>query len=132
MVTQSFVSVVGPDNCWVRNQRAGLTGIVFRDLETSITRLDGQIAVESKWFQTDYKGTHSGRQFSATGTESLEGGGRPCEDGSIFRQEPGVSTLSGTFSADDQQMTATEVNSYVLTTGEPVIYTWAWEVRRRN
>jgi hypothetical protein len=131
-VTQSFVSVAGPDNCWVREQRATWTGAVFPDLETSITRSDGQIAVESGWFQTNYKGTYSGRQFSASGTQPLEGGGRPCQDGTVFRQEPGVSTLSGTFSADDQQMTAMEVNSYVLNTGEPVTYTWGWQARRRN
>ena len=44
----------------------------------------------------------------------------------------GVSDLSGRFSADDQLLTATDVNSYRLTSGEPVLYTWEWQARRRN
>ena len=43
---------------------------------------------------------------------------------------PGVSVLSGRFSADDQFMTANEVNSYPLTSGEVVTYTWEWQLRR--
>jgi len=43
---------------------------------------------------------------------------------------PGVSVLSGQFSADDQLMTATEVNSYPLMSGEVVTYTWEWRAKR--
>jgi hypothetical protein len=43
---------------------------------------------------------------------------------------PGVSVLSGRFSADDQLMTATEVNAYPLTSGEVVTYTWEWQAKR--
>jgi hypothetical protein len=43
---------------------------------------------------------------------------------------PGVSVFSGQFTADDQLLTATEVNSYPLTSGEIVSYTWAWQGKR--
>jgi hypothetical protein len=45
---------------------------------------------------------------------------------------PGVSNLTGNLSADDQAATLTEVNTYRLTSGETVTYTWGWEARRRN
>jgi hypothetical protein len=96
----------------------------------SITRSNGSITVQSEWFQT-YTGTYNGTQFSASGTESLEGGGTAC-DGSTYEQRPGVSNLSGLFSNDDRELTASEVNSYVLTTGEVVSYTWGWKAVRRN
>src|SRR5687767_7104830 len=56
-VTQRFVSVNGPDNCWVRAQRARLTGLVFGDLPMSITRSGGSIRVEGDFFQVNYAGT---------------------------------------------------------------------------
>lgn len=130
-VTQTFVSVAGPDNCWVREQRARLTGLVFPNLPMSITRADGSIRLESGFFQVNYRGTVSGDEFSATGAGPLEGGGRPCQDGTLFQQRPGVSDLSGRFSADDQRLSAAEVNSYVLTSGETVTYTWDWQATRR-
>lgn len=130
IVMHRFASVEGPDNCWVRQQRASLTGVGFRDMPMTITRSNGSITIESEWFQT-YRGTYSGNQFSASGTRPLEGGGRPCQDGTLFQQGPGVSNLSGSFSPDDKQLTANEVNTYALiSTGEPVIYTWAWEATR--
>jgi hypothetical protein len=43
----------------------------------------------------------------------------------------GASALSGSFSADDRRATLTEVNSYRLTTGELVTYTWDWQATRR-
>ena len=87
------------------------------------------MTVESEWFQT-YRGTYTGSQFETTGTQPLEGGGTFC-DGTSHQQRPGVSNLSGSFSDDDQQLTGTEANSYQLTSGEPVIYRWAWEATRR-
>ncbi|MEO5739209.1 MAG: hypothetical protein ABIS29_01260 [Vicinamibacterales bacterium] len=45
---------------------------------------------------------------------------------------PGASSLSGRFSADDRLLTATEVNSYRLTSGETVTYTWEWQATRQN
>jgi hypothetical protein len=131
IVTHRFESVTGPDNCWVREQRARLTGVAFSNLEMSVTRSDNSIRIQSPWFQ-DYVGTFSGNEFSASGEKPLEGGGRPCADGSLFTQLPGVSNLSGRFSADDQVMTATEVNSYQLTSGEPVTYRWDWQATRRR
>jgi len=131
-VTQSFVSVSGPDNCWVREQRALWTGVVFPGLPMSVTRSNGSIALQSSFFQVNYEGTFTGTAFSATGVQPLEGGGRPCKDGTSFQQMPGQSNLSGTFSADDQTVTANEVNSYRLTSGEPVVYTWAWRATRQN
>jgi hypothetical protein len=130
MVTQTFVSVNGPDNCWVREQRQRLTGAVFPDLPLSITRAAGSIKLDGSFFQVNYAGTFSGNDFSATGGP-LEGGGRPCQDGTSFQQLAGVSNLSGRFAADDQSMSASEVNSYRLTSGEPVTYTWDWRAQRK-
>ena len=96
----------------------------------SVTRTNGSLTVESEWFQT-YKGTYSGTDFSAAGTHPLEGGGTSC-DGTTYQQMPGVTNLSGHFSNDDRQLAATEVNSYRLTTGEPITYKWAWEAAREN
>lgn len=130
-VTQSFASVTGPDNCWVRAQRTRLTGLVFPNLPMSIIRSDDSIRLESDFFQVNYAGTVSGDEFSASGAGPLEGGGTTC-DGTSHQQRPGVSKLSGSFSADGQRLTAAEVNSYVLTSGETVTYTWDWQATRRN
>jgi hypothetical protein len=130
-VTQTFVSVSGPDNCWVREQRARLTGAVFGDIPMEVTRSGASILLESDYFDVNYAGTANGNEFSASGGP-LGGGGRPCADGTSFQQMPGNSDLSGRFSPDDQQLTATEVNSYRLTSGEPVTYTWDWQATRRN
>ena len=131
VVTHRFESVTGPDNCWVREQRERLTGVVFSDLEMSVVRSSGSIRIESPWFQS-YVGTNIGSEFTARAGNPLEGGGRPCVDGTSFTQLPGVSDLSGRFSADDQSMTATEVNSYRLPSGEPVTYRWDWQATRRR
>jgi len=131
VVLQRFVSVSGPDNCWLREQRARWTGAVFDDLPMTVTRSGGTIALEGAFFQVNYAGTTSGSDFSARGTQPLEGGGRPCQDGTSFQQLPGVSNLSGRFSSADQLLTATEANSYRLTSGELVIYTWQWQATRK-
>jgi hypothetical protein len=131
LVTHRFESVTGPDNCWVREQRQRLTGVVFPNLEMDVTRSGDSIRIYSPWFQ-DYVGTLSGNEFSARGVTPLEGAARPCADGTLFIQEAGVSDLSGRFSADDQAMTATEVNAYHLTSGEPVTYRWGWQATRRK
>jgi hypothetical protein len=132
-VTQRFVSVTGPDNCWVREQRASLTGVVFPGLDMAVTRAGTAITLQGSFFQVNYTGTFAGRDFSAAGNGPLEvSGGRPCQDGTLFVQRPGVSNLSGRFASDDQTVTATEVNTYLLTSGEAVSYTWDWQATRRN
>jgi hypothetical protein len=130
-VTQRFVSIGGPDNCWVREQRQRLTGAVFPQIPMAVTRSDGVIRLESSFFQVNYRGTYTGTELTASGVAPLEGGGRPCQDGTSFPQLAGASALSGSFSADDQQATLTEVNSYPLATGELVTYTWDWQATRR-
>jgi hypothetical protein len=130
-VTQRFVSVVGPDNCWVREQRQRWTGAVFPDLPMTVSRSGASLTLQSDFFEVNYAGTVTGRTFSATGGP-LPGGGSPCTDGTLFQQMPGVSTLSGEVSADEQRLIATEVNSYRLTSGEPVTYTWDWQATRQN
>ena len=132
IVTQRFVSVTGPDNCWVREQRVRWTGAIFPDLPMTITRTGGAISLDGDFFDVNFAGTASGNDFSASGKQPLGGGGRPCQDGTSFQQMAGVSTLSGRFSSGDQLLTATEVNSYRLTSGEPVTYTWDWQATRRN
>jgi len=98
----------------------------------TITRSGGSISLEGAFFDVNYAGTVSGSDFSATGVRPLQGGGRPCQDGTSFEQTPGVSSLSGRIVGGDQSLTATEVNSYRLTSGEPVTYTWDWQATRRN
>ena len=131
IVTQRFVSVSGPDNCWVREQRQRLTGVVFADLPMAVTRSNGAIRLDGSFFQVNYRGTYTGTEVTASGVAPLEGGGRRCQDGTSFTQMAGASALSGSFSADDQRATLTEVNSYRLTTGELVTYTWDWQATRR-
>jgi hypothetical protein len=132
LVTQRFASVTGPDNCWIREQRQTWTGAVFPDLDMVITLSGSSIKLDSGWFAVNYAGTSAGSDFSASGTAALEGGGRPCRDGSSFTQMPGTSRLTGSFSGNGQALTATEVNSYRLTSGEEVTYTWEWQATRRN
>ena len=132
VVTQRFVSVTGPDNCWVRQQRATWTPAVFPDLPMTVTRDDRSITVKGDFFQVNYGGVVSGSAFLANGALPLEGAVGRCRDGTgSFEQLPGVSRLSGQFSGD-QAMTATEVNTYALASGGTVTYTWGWQATRRN
>ena len=107
IVTQRFVSVNGPDNCWVREQRQRLTGAVFADLPMAVTRSNGAIRLDGSFFLVNYRGTYSGTEVTASGVAPLEGGGRRCQDGTSFTQMAGASALSGSFSADDQRATLT-------------------------
>jgi len=132
LVTQRFVSVTGPDNCWVRQQRATWAPAVFPDLPMTVTRDARAITVKGDFFQVNYEGVVSGGVFSANGVIPLTGGAGLCRDGTgSFEQLPGVSRLSGQFSGD-QSMTATEVNTYALAAGGTVTYTWGWQATRRN
>ena len=131
-VTQRFVSVSGPDNCWVTSQRQRLTGAVFPGLPMTVTRSDGVIRLDGSFFQVNYVGTYTGNELTASGVAPLTGGGGgTCLDGTTVTQLAGASALSGSFSADDQRATLTEVNSYRLMTGELVTYTWDWQATRR-
>jgi hypothetical protein len=131
-LTQRFASVTGPDNCWIRQQREKLTGVRFSDLDMTVERSGGSITLRSQWF-VEYVGTINGSEFTAQQVKPLEGsGGSLCPDGTNVQQLPGgVSNLSGRFSSDDQLLTANEVNSYRLATGEAVNYTWEWRATRR-
>jgi hypothetical protein len=129
LVTQRFGSVSGPDNCWVREQRARWTGAVFPDLPMVVTRTGSSIAVTGDFFQVNYAGTVNGSGLATTGVAPLEGGGGRCQDGTSFPQMAGISRLTGTVSAD-QTFTATEVNTYPLTSGGTVTYTWDWRATR--
>src|SRR5687768_11800506 len=131
-VTQTFVSVDGPDNCWVRSQRQRLTGAVFPRLPMTVTRSDGVIRLDGSFFQVNYVGTYAGTELTASGVAPLTGGAAAaCPDGTVVTQMAGASALTGRFSADDQQSTLTETNSYRLMTGELVTYTWDWQATRR-
>ena len=70
-VTQRFVSVTGPDNCWVREQRQRLTGLVFPDLPMVVTRSNGTIRLDGSFFQVNYAGTFSGGDVTAVGVGQL-------------------------------------------------------------
>jgi len=132
VVSHRFVSVTGPDNCWVRKQRDSLTGVYFTNMDMTVERSNGAISVKSQWF-VEYAGTTNGADFTAQQVKLLEAsGGSLCPDGVNVQQLPGgTSVLSGSFSANDQSLTANEVNSYRLATGEAVIYTWEWQATRR-
>ena len=130
-VTQRFVSVTGPENCWVESQRRRLTGAVFPNLPMTVSRSNGVISLDGAFFQVNYVGTYTGTELTASGVAPLTGGGTSCLDGTTVTQLAGASALSGSFSADDQRATLTEVNSYRLTTGELVTYTWDWQATRR-
>jgi hypothetical protein len=96
----------------------------------TVTREDRSITVKGDFFQVNYAGVLSGGAFLANGEIPLEGGSGRCRDGTgSFEQLPGVSRLWGRFSGD-QSLTATEVNTYVLASGETVTYRWEWEARR--
>jgi hypothetical protein len=129
MVTHRFVSVTGADNCWIQRQRDRLTGVVFSDLEMTVTRSGGALTIASPWFAS-YTGTISGAEFTARQKDALEGGSHDCS-GTAIVQMSGVSNLAGRFAPDDQTMTGTESNVYPLNTGETVTYTWDWQARRR-
>ncbi len=111
-VTHRFVSVTGADNCMVRRQRASLTGVVFSDLEMTVTRSSGAITIDSPWFVI-YTGTTTGDEFTARQRDALEGGGTDC-GGTIIIQQAGVSNLSGRFASDDRTLSGTELNAYPL------------------
>lgn len=130
MVTHRFVSVAGADNCWIQRQRASLTGVVFPNLDMSVTRSSSAFVIASGWFET-YTGTSSGNDFTARQSVPLQGGGFDCA-GTRITQLPGVSNLAGRFASDGQTMSATESNVYPLNTGETVTYTWNWEATRIN
>ena len=117
-VTHRFVSVTGAENCWVQRQRGSLTGVVFPDLEMSVTRSSGAITIQSPWFET-YTGTTTGEEFTARQSRPLEGGSANCS-GTTIIQQPGVSTLSGRVASDEQTLSGTESNVYPLNTGETV------------
>ena len=132
IIAHRFASVEGPDNCWIRFQRERLTGVVFSGLDSTITRQDGSIRFSSPWFQ-DYVGTSSGTDFSADAVAALPGGAGQCPEGGVsYPQLPGTSKLMGRFADGDQTLTGNEVNSYRLTTGELVTYTWAWTGTRQQ
>ena len=132
VVTHRFVSVTGADNCWVRRQRDSLTGVVFADLEMTVTRSSGAITLDSPWFVI-YTGTITGEEFTARQRDPLEGlpAGHDCS-GTRIIQHAGVSNLSGRFASDDQTMSGTESNVYPLNTGETVTYSWNWQATRRK
>jgi hypothetical protein len=129
-VTHRFVSVTGAENCWVQRQRGRLTGVVFADLEMSVTRSSGAITIQSPWFET-YTGTTTGEEFTARQSRPLEGGGPTDCSGTTIFQQPGVSTLSGRVASDEQTLSGTESNVYPLNTGETVTYRWNWQAARR-
>jgi len=96
-----------------------------------VTRTGSSIAVTGDFFQVNYAGTVNGVGLSMTGVAPLEAGGGRCQDGTSFPQMAGISRVSGTFS-EGQTLKATEVNTYPLTSGGTVTYTWDWQATRRN
>ena len=98
-----------------------------------VTQSAGSIKLESSSFVTDYTGTFVGSEFSSTGDDPLEASlyVTPCPEGPVA-QLAGTSALSGYSSADGRLLTATEVNTYPLASGETVTYRWEWQATRLN
>jgi len=134
-LTHRFVSVTGPDNCWVREQRERLTSTwaVVANQPMSVTRENAAIGIDAEFeIGTPYTfvGTVNGAAVSAT--DDRPAGGGACRDGSQFEQRSGVANLAGRFTANDREFTGTVVNSYQLTSGGEVKYTWDWNATRTD
>ena len=71
-VTHRFVSVTGAENCWVQRQRASLTGVVFPDLEMTVTRSSGAITIQSPWFVDIHRHDDGGRVHGAADVTLLK------------------------------------------------------------
>ena len=63
----------GPDNCWVRQQRATWTPAVFTDLPMTVTRDARSIMIKGDFFQVNYEGIVRANAFFANGTVPLTG-----------------------------------------------------------
>ena len=73
VVTQRFVSVTGPDDCWVRQQRATWTPAVFTDLPMTVTRDARSIMIKGDFFQVNYEGIVRADAFLPNRTVPLTG-----------------------------------------------------------
>jgi hypothetical protein len=132
--TVHFVSVTGPDSCLVKERSVELTGTTFSDVPTKIIRSGSSFTISSAFFSDFYgvsfAGTVAGSDFTATG--ALPSGELTCQDGTVFQQQAGTARVTGSFSTDGRQLTATDVHVYPLVSGGEMHYTWTWMGTRRD
>jgi hypothetical protein len=75
-------------------------------------------------------GTVVGADFTATGTVGSDRSWT-CPDGTMARQQSGTARITGSFSTDAQQLTATDVHVYPLASGGQMNYNWSWTGTRK-
>ena len=137
MFAVRFILVTGPDNCLVRERSIELAGTAFSDVPTSIVRSTSSLTINNSLFAEffgapSFVGTFTGAEFTATAAPLGSGRTWTCQDGTVLRQQPGTARVTGSFSTDGRQLTATDIHGYPLESGGQVDYTWAWAGTRRN
>jgi hypothetical protein len=80
---------------------------------------------------TQYAGTAVGREFTATRATGNGNGRIFCSGGQTFDARSDSSQVSGRFSDDGRTLTATEVGSYRLTSGETLTFRSDWTASRQ-
>jgi hypothetical protein len=80
---------------------------------------------------TQYAGTAVGKEFTAARATGNGNGRIFCSGGRTFDARSDSSQVSGRFSDDGRTLTATEVGSYHLTSGETLTFESDWTASRQ-
>jgi hypothetical protein len=80
---------------------------------------------------TQYTGTAVGKEFTAARATGNGNGRIFCSGGQTFDARSDSSQVSGRFSDDGRTLTATEVGSYHLTSGETLTFQFDWTASRQ-
>jgi hypothetical protein len=137
MFSVRFVSVTGPDNCLVKERSIELAGTAFSSVPTSIVRSGSSLTINSSLFAEffgapSFVGTVTGPDFTVTAAPLGSGRTWTCQDGTVLRQQVGTARVTGSFSTDGRELTATDVHGYPLESGGQVDYNWTWAGTRQN
>ena len=128
-----FVSVTSPVECLVTERTVELQKTAFSNGPTTIKRSGNSLTIISNlfgnFFGVSFAGTVTGSDFTATG--ALSGGDWSCQNGTVIRHQPGTARAVGSFSSDGHQLTATDVHTFPLPSGEKDDYTWTWAGTRQ-
>jgi hypothetical protein len=131
--TVKFVSVTSPVECLVTERTVELQKTAFSNEPTTIKRSGNSLTIISNlfgnFFGVSFAGTVTGSDFTATG--ALSGGDWSCQNGTVIRHQPGTARAVGSFSSDGHQLTATDVHTFPLPSGEKDDYTWTWAGTRQ-
>ena len=97
-----------------------------------VTHSGGAITLASGFFPGDYSGTVSGSDFTTRMGVPLEvDGARPCQDGTVFQQNPGVSHVSGRFFRGWTDIDGNRGEHLCPDVWRIVTYVWEWEATRQ-